>query len=406
MVFFKNAIITAMEKLNLALSHLNKQDDLERLIATFPGPISDFSEQLDELGVEMLYCGEEMIDDTNPQVREAGRRLVANASDISLQDQEVQTGADYYRVFGITDADREFFADRLLNGKAQAQAARKDLISFYKNYRREPFSSAHPGLIQKARTTLMKRVRHYAGEIGPVLFPDTDETIWKNAPFYPSNPRSMFNYAEESIGISISETVRQQGREVDVHAPSLAVHIGHEGAHWRNHVQTKSAPLHPLFQRSDLTIRATQESIASFFESQAVELLASERDQQEALAWWINVQYAMWFSRISLLTFTADTEALADPQQRANVLEYLSQFALVRGAENETYEEFSSNLIDGTPPVHILDDLKYTSSIVQRGIDKLQARGIFYKENRKTINNLLLTGYYTPKGLDAKIQQL
>lgn len=402
-----NAIIATMSQIELALSHISTKDELERLIDTFPGPISDFSEQLEELGLKMLYSGEEMLDSNDPQVREAGRRLIANASDISLQDEEIPRGTEYYQLFGITDDDKKYFADCLQYGKTEAQAARRDLVSYYRNDCWDPFSSTHPRLIKKARNVLMKGVRYYAGEIGPVLFPDTNRATWRTAPFYPSNPRSVFNSQEESIGISTIETLRQHGREVDVHIPSLAIHIGHEGAHWRQHVKTTSTrTLHPLFQRQDPTIRATQESIASFFESQAVETLTSEKNQQEAVAWWINVQYAIWFSRLSLLTFTADTDALLDPQKRATVLEYLAQFALVRGAENEEYNVFSSNVIDGTPHPHLLEELPYTSTVVQREIDKLQQRGIFYNENQRAINNVLLTGYYTPPGLAARMQKI
>jgi hypothetical protein len=237
--------------------------------------------------------------------------------------------------------------------------------------------------------------------------------------------RSYFHPLTNQLAIGISAICfSTEDGLIHIREKDLIQLYGHEGmGHALNAVITKNSKL-PYFLTKDTNLTSgTAESIAQHYQKVIFEDLKKSEATQEALG--IRHSFGQIYqeskdsSKLSeymqklsqyATTVLADKELGKpdDPNTVKRKIEVIGEVALVPSYSRWVVEKNLQNFdSEGNLDIRTVSELMYCAKPVQRALAEFEKQGIKYEgENRSRIDNVLLTGFWTPEGYveNARVQ--
>ncbi len=229
--------------------------------------------------------------------------------------------------------------------------------------------------------------------------------------------RSYFHQLTKVLAVDMSAVcfTREDGT-LQLRESELIRICGHEGmGHALNQVVTQNSGLPYVLKKNSVVTRATQESVAQFYEKVLLEDLRRSPETQrrlgiehifeglyaEARAVALLKEYQLKLGQYGIAVL-ADTSIgqSQDPSTMRRKIELLDEVALDRWFPRSFVEghryDFDS---EGNLNPRLVKELVYCAQPVQRALAEFQQSGILYEgAGRSLIDTTLLTGFWTPIG--------
>lgn len=229
-------------------------------------------------------------------------------------------------------------------------------------------------------------------------------------------PRSYFNSTLNKLAIGIPAICfTTQDGNLEIREKDLIRLYGHEGmGHAVHQVLTKRSNLPYALKNPTSLTTSTAESIAQFYEKIIFEDLRNSPDVQRKLNIYHKFdemyqetldtnrlnEYQLKFTQYAIKVLADKT--LGDPNDPNTIqkkLELLQDLSIDPSSPmfllEDTRNKFDSQ---GNLDWQTVSELRYAAKPVQRALSEFEKQGINYEDNRSAIDQVLLTGFWTPIG--------
>jgi hypothetical protein len=276
-----------------------------------------------------------------------------------------------------------------------------------------------PHIRRQVEEVAQDHVRNYHKKLGNMLqartgvgsfLRDIDAVATHDARSYFSPAMNMLAIGIPAICYSERDgSLRLKERE-------LIQLYGHEGmGHALNAVLTQLSGLPYLFKQSSTSVSGTAESVAQHFEQQIFEDLKESTKTQEALG--IKHLFPEIYQDAHdlreldaykqklfyyAITVLAD-KTFGDPRDPATIarrIDAIQPLAIYPGyARNIVHNNVTNYDPEGNLSPGLVSELRYCAQPVKHALERFEAANMPYAEHRSLIDGVLLTGFWTPRGL-------
>jgi hypothetical protein len=349
---------------------------------------------------------------------EVKRRMAVHATTLYhwLSGKEPEP-SQFFSMHGVSQEDIEALGPYLHERRDHVVQAMEKLYEISKHS--HIGIPSNPDLEREAERFVLNNGRKYHHILGEFAEQIIGQEGFRNAVRISTSRdvRSHFHPALNIVAFSIPTTAHYtKNGELKLDIKEAIRSYAHEGiGHALNHFVTKSSDMPLILKRNCTPSESTQEAVALFYEQQVFEDLKDSVELQRALGIHESFDQIYQEAKLSFAVkmYHAMTEryaiavvadkSLGDPREPEVVqkkMDLLSKVALSPEYPQAAVLGHARNFDrDGSLPYSILRELIYSVPAVDKAMEEFRSQGILYEgEGKRTIDNAMLTGLWTPKG--------